>query len=50
MAIRNTDALITKDLTNNCAVISKKIADLVPDSRNANKGSPRGNQMIEDSL
>ena len=50
MAIRNTDALITKDLINNCAVISKKIAELVPDSRNANKGSPRGNQMIEDSL
>jgi sporulation protein YlmC with PRC-barrel domain len=50
MAIRNTDTLITKDLTNNCAVISKKIAELVPDSRNANKGSPRGNQMIEDSL
>src|ERR1035437_892001 len=50
MAIRNTDALITKDLINNCAVISKKIAELVPDSCNANKGSPRGNQMIEDSL
>jgi hypothetical protein len=34
MAIRNTDALITKDLINNCAVISKKIAELTPDSRN----------------
>jgi DNA modification methylase len=50
MAIRNTDTLITKDLTNNCAVIGKKIADLVPDAKNANRGSERGNQMIEDSL
>ena len=35
---------------NDCAVVNKKLADLTPDSRNANKGSPRGNQMIEDSL
>ena len=28
----------------------KKLSDLVPDRRNANKGTPRGNQMIEDSL
>lgn len=27
-----------------------KIADLIPDAHNANKGSERGNQMIEDSL
>jgi hypothetical protein len=26
------------------------IADLSPDSRNANKGTPRGQQMVEDSL
>ena len=32
------------------AVATKKLVDLTPDSRNANKGSPRGNQMIEDSL
>jgi len=31
-------------------VIKRKLADLTPDSRNANLGSPRGNQMIEDSL
>ena len=27
-----------------------KLADLVPDARNANRGTPRGNQMIESSL
>src|ERR1035437_1551012 len=31
-------------------LITKHLADLTPDSRNVNKGSPRGNQMIEDSL
>ena len=35
---------------NDSAVVTKKLVDLTPDSRNANKGSPRGNQMIEDSL
>ena len=34
----------------NSAVLHKKLKDLTPDSRNANKGTPRGNQMIEDSL
>ena len=28
----------------------KKLADLKPDSRNANKGTPRGNAMIQESL
>lgn len=27
-----------------------KLADLIPDKRNANKGTPRGSQMVEDSL
>ena len=27
-----------------------RLADLKPDEKNANKGTPRGNQMIEDSL
>jgi hypothetical protein len=27
-----------------------RLADLLPDRENANKGTPRGNQMIEDSL
>ena len=35
---------------NDSAVVTKKLVDLTPDTRNANKGSPRGNQMIEDSL
>ena len=40
----------SKVFTNNYAVAHKKLSDLTPDSRNANKGTPRGNQMIEDSL
>ena len=32
----------------NSAVLHKKLTDLTPESRNANKGTPRGNQMIED--
>ena len=31
-------------------VTRKKITDYVPDNRNANSGSPRGLQMLEDSL
>ena len=31
-------------------VLTKKIGDLVPDDRNANKGTERGQQMIENSL
>jgi len=27
-----------------------KLKDLTPDTRNANKGTPQGQQMIEDSL
>lgn len=40
----------TNNLTENKSVSYKKLSDLTPDSRNANKGSARGNQMIEDSL
>jgi len=40
----------TKGLQDNGAVVHKKLSELKPDSRNANKGTPRGNQMIEDSL
>jgi DNA modification methylase len=32
------------------AVTHKKLSDLAPDSRNANKGTERGNAMIENSL
>ena len=32
------------------AVLHKKLADLTPDKRNANKGTERGNAMIENSL
>jgi hypothetical protein len=32
------------------AVTTKKLDNLTPDSHNANKGSPRGSQMIKDSL
>ena len=39
----------TKGLQDNGAVVHKKLSELKPDSRNANKGTPRGNQMIEDS-
>jgi hypothetical protein len=28
----------------------RKLADLTPDRKNANKGTPRGSQMIEDSF
>jgi hypothetical protein len=34
----------------NTSIIHKRISDLQPDAKNANKGTPRGNQMIEDSL
>ncbi len=27
-----------------------KLSTLIPDGRNSNLGTPRGNQMIEDSL
>jgi DNA modification methylase len=40
----------SKVFTNNYAVAHKKLSDLTPDSRNANKGTPRGNQMIEHCL
>jgi len=40
----------TKGLQDNGAVVHKNLSELKPDSRNANKGTPRGNQMIEDSL
>jgi hypothetical protein len=42
--------LKTKGLQDNGAFVHKKLSELTPDSRNANKGTPRGNQMIEDSL
>jgi site-specific DNA-methyltransferase (adenine-specific) len=32
------------------AVANKKLADLIPDAKNANKGTPRGQHMIEESL
>ena len=48
---RPTDSVLqTNNLAENKAVSYKKLSDLTPDSRNANKGSERGNQMIEDSL
>jgi hypothetical protein len=34
----------------NSAVVHKKVCDLKPDHRNANKGSKRGNAMIQESL
>lgn len=36
--------------TKGFAVSHKKLADLTPDARNANKGTERGNAMIENSL
>lgn len=32
------------------AVAHKKLADLTPDAKNANRGTERGGQMVEDSL
>jgi hypothetical protein len=31
------------------ACVNKKLADLIPDNKNANKGTPRGQKMIEDA-
>lgn len=37
-------------MANKSAVSLKKVSDLTPDGRNANKGSARGNALIERSL
>ena len=48
--MRSLSYNIQADMKTSSAVTLKKLADLTPDSHNANKGNPRGNQMIEDSL
>ena len=40
----------TKKIANNSAYSLKKLADLTPDNRNANKGTERGNALIQESL
>lgn len=32
------------------SLLTRKLSDLAPDARNANKGTERGNAMIENSL
>jgi len=49
MKVKTPLPLKTKGLQDNGAVVHKKLSELTPDSRNANKGTFRGNQMIEDS-
>src|ERR1039458_8572307 len=40
----------TKELRDNSSVVYKKLADLTSDNRNANKGTERGNALIQESL